>query len=190
MLNDKPIKNVVKDKEGNVVDPKGTVYLMTNSVGGKFYEKHPGYDDYFAVIDAQPFKKMFTDVSISNDVLKFTSYTAAKNEGIKKYDEYSIKRTDVKPAKVEKASLKFESGNAILSWSLPAVTSDVRGFRIYEQDDKVGKNWSLYVPALPSQADYSYVLKKVDSKQSYRFVIKAVGARNNSDPVQVTHGKQ
>ncbi|EPY10770.1 MULTISPECIES: fibronectin type III domain-containing protein [Paenibacillus] len=191
MLNDKPIKNVVKDKEGNVVDPKGSVYLMTNSVGGKFYEKHPGYDDYFAVIDAQPFKKMFTDVSISNDVLKFTSYTAAKNEEVKKYDEYSIKRTDGKPGKVEQANLKFESRDAILSWSRPAVGSEpVRGFRIYEQDDKVGKNWSLYIPALPSQSEYSYVLKNIDSKQSYRFVIKAVGARNNSDPIQVTHGKQ
>ncbi|MCY9515994.1 fibronectin type III domain-containing protein [Paenibacillus apiarius] len=188
MLNDKPIKNVVKDKDGHVVDPKGTVYLMTNSVGGKFYEKYPGYDDYFAAINAQPFKKMFTDVSISKDILKFTSYTAAKGEGLKKYDEYSIKRTDDKPAKVEQVKIKVESGKAVISWNAPSGTSEpVRGFRIYEQDDKVGKNWSLYIPAVAGQTEYKYTLKNVDSSKSYHFVLKAAGVRNNSEPVHVSN---
>ncbi|WP_028546478.1 fibronectin type III domain-containing protein [Paenibacillus taiwanensis] len=188
MLNDKPIKNVAKDAQGNVVNPQGTVYLMTNSVGGKFYEKYPGYNDYFAVINAQPFKKMFTDVSITNDILKFTSYTAAKGEGVKKYDEYSIKRTDIKPNKVEQAKVKVESGGtAVISWKSPSsATESVRGFRIYEHDDKVNKHWSVYIPAVAGQSDYKYTVKNVDSSKSYQFVIKAAGVRNNSEPVLVS----
>ncbi|MDK8180122.1 fibronectin type III domain-containing protein [Paenibacillus sp. UMB4589-SE434] len=188
MLNDKPIKNVIKDPQGNVVNPQGTVYLMTNSVGGKFYEKYPGYNDYFAVINAQPFKKMFTDVSITNELLKFTSYTAAKGESVKKYDEYSIKRTDDKPAKVEQAKVKIESGGkAVISWNSPSVvTEPVRGFRIYEQDDKVNKNWSVYIPVVAGQTEYKYTLNNVDPNKSYHFVIKAAGVRNNSEPVQVS----
>lgn len=187
MLNDKPVKDVAKDSDGHAVNPPGTVYLMTNSVGGKFYEKYPGYDDYFAAVNKQPFKKMFTDISISDNVLKLTSYTAKKGEDIKKYDEYSIKRTDKKPKKVERAKVKMEGEKAILSWTAPTGdTEPVKGFRIYEQDDKAGKYWSQYIPAAAGQTEYKYTIDKLDPKKSYHFVIRAAGVRNNAEPVHVT----
>jgi len=94
MLGDKIAdKNIVTDEYGNVVDPSGTLYMMTGTAAAKFYEKNEHVDDYFAKIDVQTFKKMFVDVSVTDDVLKLTTYTAVKGEDISVYDTYSIKKT-------------------------------------------------------------------------------------------------
>ncbi|RUT45234.1 hypothetical protein EJP82_16270 [Paenibacillus anaericanus] len=188
MLNNVAIKNVVKDNQGNVVDPKGTVYLMGNSGAAKFYTINPSADNFFAAKNDQPNKKMFVDVSISGAVLKFTSYTAVKNQSVAVYDAYSIKRTDAKPSKVENATaLKKPNNQALISWKTPTSTPEaVRGFRIYEKNNKVSTNWSIYVPAVSNQSNYSYTLTGIDPAKSYDFVIKAVGSRNNSESVEVT----
>ncbi|MFD7523493.1 metallophosphoesterase [Paenibacillus chitinolyticus] len=187
MLNNVPIKNVIIDEQGNVVNPKGTVYLMGNSGASKFYDLNPKADTFFAAKNEQPNKKMFVDVSITGDVLKFTSYTAVKDKPIAVYESYSIKRTDGKPAKVENASVVKQSGKAVISWKAPAGTSEpVRGYRIYEKNGRAGINWSAYVPAVSGQTAYSYTLNGIDSAQTYEFVVKAVGGRNNSDPVEIS----
>ncbi|MFL1676816.1 fibronectin type III domain-containing protein [Paenibacillus dendritiformis] len=185
MLNDVPVKNVPKDGQGRVLNPPGSIYLMPNSLGEKFYTKYPGYNDYFAAINEQPFKKMFVDVSIADDVLKLTAYTADKAKPAV-YDEYAIKRTDGKPDKVEQAKLTFSGKRADLSWKMPSSSSEpVRGFRIYEKNGQAGTNWSAYIPAAAGQSQYTYSVNNLDSSRSYEFIIKAVGTRNNSDPVSV-----
>lgn len=46
MLNNVPIKNVITDEQGNVLNPKGTVYLMGNSAASKFYAINPDADTF------------------------------------------------------------------------------------------------------------------------------------------------
>ncbi|MFD0712523.1 glycosyl hydrolase family 8 [Paenibacillus sp. GCM10027626] len=217
MYNDEIVTDIKFDEQGNALNPKGTVYLMSNAFGNKFYTKNNKhyidengdaqelldengnpipYDDYFAAIDEQPFKKMFTDVSVADQVLAFTAYTAAVEdagkagavgEGLVAYDKYGIKRTDVKPAKAENAKVRIEGGKAVISWSRPAVGPEpVRGFRIYEKNDKVKQFWSVYVPAEEGKSEYSYTLDNINADKKYDFIIKAVGTRLNSDPVEVS----
>ncbi|WP_082063298.1 metallophosphoesterase [Paenibacillus sp. IHBB 10380] len=195
MLGDKtiPTSQLSFDNQGNAINPKGTVYLMSNSFGDKFYEKYPGYNDYFAAINNQPHKKMFTDVSVSSDVLQFTAYTAAKKDekagdnGVKVYDHYGIKRTDTKPAKVEGAKVQISGNKAVISWKAPAAGGEpVRGFRIYEKNDKVKAFWSAYVPSESGKMDYTLTVNNINTATKYDFVVRAVGTRINSDPVEVS----
>ncbi|MEC0240331.1 glycosyl hydrolase family 8 [Paenibacillus dokdonensis] len=218
MYGDKVVdpKDLQKDGEGNVIDPKGTVYLMSNALGNKFYYKNNQYkvgadgepeeiigadgkpvpyDDYFAAIDEQPEKKMFTDVSISDQVLKFDAMTAAVadegkagygKDGLGVYDHYGIKRTDTKPAPVQQAAVEVKDGKAIVTWKVPSSGKErVRGFRIYEKDDKISKYWSKYVPVHSGNDEYSLTIDNLDPAIQYHLVIRAVGARDNSDKVEV-----
>ncbi|OAB43020.1 licheninase [Paenibacillus glacialis] len=220
MYGDKVIdpKDLEKDGEGNVINPKGTVYLMSNAFGNKFYYKNNQYengpdtnwepkeiigpdgkpipyDDYFAAIDEQPEKKMFTDVSLSDQVLKFDAMTAAvKDEGqpgfgedgLKVYDHYGIKRTDTKPAPVVDAKVELQGNKAILTWKAPASSKDpVRGFRVYEKDDKVSKHWSVYQQVKETTTQYSLTIEDLNPAIQYNLVIKAVGCRDNSEKVEV-----
>jgi len=186
MLNNVAIKNIPTDAQGNVLNPKGSLYLMGNSAASKFYQRNPDADTFFAVKNDQPGKKMFVDVSVTSDVLKLTSYTAEKDKPVAVYDTYSIKRTDGKPGQVENPSaVKQSSNRAVISWKAPANSAEpVRGYRIYEKNDKVSANWSVYVPAVNGQTNYSYTLNGIDPAKTYNFVIKAVGTRDNSAAVE------
>ncbi|MCV4230919.1 glycosyl hydrolase family 8 [Virgibacillus sp. LDC1] len=198
MYGDKVIdpKKLEKDEAGNVVNPQGTVYLMSNAFGNKFYYKNEPYNDYFAAINSQPKKKMFTDVSVSDQILKFDAYTAAIEDegksgygknGLKVYDHYGIKRTDTKPDPVEGAQVKLQGAKATLTWKTPSSSKEqVRGFRIYEKDDKISKHWSLYVPVKSGTSQYSAVIDKLNPDIQYNLVIKSVGRRDNSSPVTVS----
>ncbi len=195
MLNDKviPTSQITYDAQGNAVNPKGTIYLMSNSFGDKFYTKYPGYNDYFAAIDTQPNKKMFTDVSVSDNVLQIKAYTAAKkdessgNNGVKLYDQYGIKRTDTKPSAVEGAKVQVSGGKAVISWKSPSSSSEpVKGFRIYEKSGKVKTYWNVYVPVESGKSDYSITVNNISSSTPYQFVIRSAGSRMNSDPVSVS----
>ncbi|AJS61487.1 licheninase [Paenibacillus sp. IHBB 10380] len=219
MYNDKVIDpdDLEKDGDGNVINPKGTVYLMSNAFGNKFYYKNNQYqigkdgepeeikdkdgnaipyDDYFAAIDEQPEKKMFTDVSLSDQVLKFDAMTAAVEDegkdgygedGLKVYDHYGIKRTDTKPDPVEEVKVELQSNKAILTWNVPSSSKEpVRGFRIYEKDDKISKHWSTYVAVNPDTKQYSLTIKNLNPAIQYNLIIKAVGIRDNSDKVEVS----
>ncbi|WP_334074602.1 MULTISPECIES: metallophosphoesterase family protein [Paenibacillus] len=195
MLNDKvvPPAQITFDAQGNAVNPKGTVYLMSNAFGDKFYTKYPGYDDYFAAINEQPFKKMFTDVSVSGDLLKIKAYTAAKkdessgNNGVKKYDEYGIKRTDSKPDRVSDAKIRVNVGKATISWKLSAASAGpVQGFRIYEANGKIKPYWNAYVNVESGKTDYSLTVNDINAADNYTFVIRAAGSRMNSEPVELS----
>lgn len=190
MYNDQvvPTSSITYDASGNAVNPKGTIYLMSNSLGNKFYEKYPGYNDYFAAINTQPRKKMFTDVSVAQDTLSFVAYTAAEGASVAAYDQYGIKRTDGKPQPVAGATAAVSGNQLTLTWSLPTSGEPVRGFRVYEQTNKLdgatGKAyWSAYIPVEQNRVSYSYTINNVNSAEDYNLVIKAVGVRNNSDPV-------
>ncbi|MEC0243700.1 fibronectin type III domain-containing protein [Paenibacillus dokdonensis] len=195
MLGDKviPTSQITVDAQGNAVNPKGTIYLMSNAFGDKFYTKYPGYNDYFAAMDTQPGKKMFTDVSVSSDVLQFKAYTAAKKDeksgdnGVKLYDQYGIKRTDTKPTKVESAKVQVSGSKAVISWKTPSSSSEpVRGFRIYEKNGKIKAYWNVYIAAESGKTDYSFTVNNINASDKYQFVIRAVGSRINSDPVEVS----
>ncbi|OPA76999.1 licheninase [Paenibacillus selenitireducens] len=219
MYNDEviPKEQLEFDAAGNAINPKGTVYLMSNAFGNKFYYKNNQhyldendeaqelldengnpipYDDYFAAIDEQPEKKMFTDVSVSPKVLQFTAYTAAMEDegkegtvgnGLFAYDRYGIQRTDVKPEPVEHAGVQLRDSSALLSWEMPSASKEpIRGFRIYEKGDKVKAHWSEYIPVADGQSAYSYKLENIDPNKKYDLIIKAVGTRMNSDPVEVS----
>ncbi|WP_438497827.1 fibronectin type III domain-containing protein [Paenibacillus sp. IHBB 3054] len=198
MYGDKVIdpKKLEKDEAGNVVNPQGTVYLMPNAFGNKFYYKNEPYDDFFAAVNKQPEKKMFTDVSVSDQILKLDAYTAAVEDegksgygknGLKVYDHYGIKRTDTKPAPAEEFKVKLQGTKATLTWKTPFTSKEqVRGFRIYEKDDKISKYWSLYVPVKPGTTQYSTVIEHLNPEHQYNLVIKSVGRRDNSSPVTVS----
>ncbi|WP_256872217.1 glycosyl hydrolase family 8 [Paenibacillus sp. 79R4] len=206
-----------KDGEGNVINPQGTVYLMSNAFGNKFYYKNYQYeldenwepqliydengdpiwyDDYFAAVDEQPEKKMFTDVSISDQVMKFTAYTAAVEDegkaeavgnGLIDYDHYGIKRTDSKPNPVEAAKVTLKGSKAVLTWTVPKNSKEpVRGFRIYEKNDKIKTYWSKYITVKDGQTEYSYTVEGINPEKNYDFMIKSVGRRDNSAPVEIS----
>ena len=139
---------------------------------------------------------MFTDVSVSDQILKFDAYTVAIEDegksgygknGLKVYDHYGIKRTDTKPNPVEGAQVKLQGTKATLTWKAPSSSNEqVRGFRIYEQDDKISKHWSLYVPVKSGTSEYSVVIDKLNPDIQYNLVIKSVGRRDNSSPVTIS----
>lgn len=206
------------DENNHAVNPKGTIYLMPNALGNKFYTKQQylhefdenwnpipkldengnpiPYDHFFANVNEQPSKKMFTDVSISEEVLSFKSYTAAVSDegkegtvgnGLFEYDRYGIKRTDQKPNKVQQAKVSLNGTTAKLTWSAPDHSDEpIRGYRVYEKNDKVAVHWSEYIPAQQSVSGYSLDIRHLNPSKKYEFVIKAVGARMNSIPVEVT----
>lgn len=205
------------DEHGNAINPKGTVYLMSNAFGNKFYYKNNQYeigedgepheildengnpipyDDYFAEINEQPEKKMFTDVSITDKVLSFTAYTAAVEDegkegtvgnGLIAYDNYGIQRTDTKPDSVESLKATVSDNKAVLSWKTPSASKEpVRGFRIYEKNDKVTTHWSTYVPVVEGQSEYTLTVDNINPAKNYDFIVKAVGTRMNSNPVEVS----
>ncbi|MNI58732.1 Fibronectin type III domain protein [compost metagenome] len=168
---------------------------MSNAFGNKFYYKNESYDDFFAAVNKQPEKKMFTDVSVSDQILSLDAYTAAVEDegktgygknGLKVYDHYGIKRTDTKPAPVEEAKVKLQETKATLTWKTPVTSKEqIRGFRIYEQNDKISKHWSIYVPVKPGTSQYSIVIEHLNPELQYNLVIKSVGRRDNSSPVTV-----
>ncbi|RJX41887.1 licheninase [Paenibacillus pinisoli] len=213
-----PRSELTFDSDGNAVNPKGTIYLMPNALGNKFYQKaeflhefdenweaivkldengNPiPYDHFFADVNDQPSKKMFTDVSITQEVLSFKSYTAAVADegktgtvgnGLIEYDKYGIKRTDGKPAAPESVKVAVDGTNAKLTWDSPSASDEpVRGFRIYEKNDKVMTHWSQYIPVKAGQKSYSLEVKGINPAKKYDFIVKAVGTRMNSDAVEVT----
>lgn len=205
-------------ENGNAVNPKGTIYLMPNALGNKFYSKQEYlhefddnwnpvpkldqsgnpilYDHFFANINEQPNKKMFTDVSISSQVLSFKSFTAAiedegkagtEGNGLLEYDRYGIKRTDQKPSSAEQVKVALDDTTAKLTWSAPAQSEEpIRGYRVYEKNDKVAVHWSEYIPAQQGKSEYTLDVPNLNPLKKYDFVVKAVGVRMNSNPVEVT----
>lgn len=184
-------QEVTKDGEGHVLNPKGTVYFVGNTAGPKFYK--PKDEDFpYAAVSGQPKKQMFTGVTVKDETLSFQAYTTTKGGSTELYDAYSMKKTAVKPNKVQNAKATLTAdGQMKLMWTAPSAGPAVEGYRIYEQNDAVGPNWTVKVRHADGTTTYSYTVAKKDPSQTYRFVIKAVSGRLNSDPVvaEYTTGK-
>ncbi|MDO3676654.1 hypothetical protein [Paenibacillus ehimensis] len=71
---------------------------------------------------------MFTGVTVRDDTLSFRAYTTTKGGSTELYDAYSIKKTAVKPNKVENAKATLTAdGQVKLTWNAPGTGSAVEG---------------------------------------------------------------
>ncbi|MBS7576424.1 MULTISPECIES: fibronectin type III domain-containing protein [unclassified Enterococcus] len=109
------------------VNPKGAVYLTSDSSGTKFYNMQS--DDVIAqygvypAIKGQEFKQMFTDIAIVDDrlVLKSYLYDAEGTGEVSLYDSYAIQKQEpVEIAAIEApAAITVPFGTAVEKLSLP-----------------------------------------------------------------------
>ncbi|MCM3631518.1 PA14 domain-containing protein [Paenibacillus glycanilyticus] len=178
MLDNKPVQNVKTDAQGRAVNPDGTLYMINNSAATKFYDVKDGVDRFYAAVYQQPKKAIFSGVSMTEDSFKIDSFMSGETSP---FDTYTIVRDEEKPKPVEQLDVvKSVNGNRTITWNKPE-DEGVRGFRIYEKNDKLGANWSVYIPAVAGQASYQYVVEKTNLDQAYEFVVKAVNKRDNSE---------
>ncbi|MFE5321691.1 PA14 domain-containing protein [Paenibacillus sp. NPDC056579] len=181
MYNNKPVKDVKKDDKGNPLNPDGTLYMINNSAGTKYYDIKNGVDRYYAAVFEQPYEPIFSGIKMTADSFTIESYKSGQD---KPFDTYTIVRTDSKPNPVEQLTAgQTGDGRTVLSWNRPQsvqADDDVRGFRILEAGGKLGMNWSAYVPAVEGQDAYQYIAANTVAGETYEFVVKAVDKRDNS----------
>ncbi|GBF74284.1 hypothetical protein PA598K_02620 [Paenibacillus sp. 598K] len=185
MYKDQALKKIEIDEAGRAIDPDGTFYIINNASGTKFYDINNNVLNYYGAVFDQPRKPVFSGIRMTGDSLTIDSYHAGEEEP---FDSYTIVRKDIKPDPiVDGASGRDGHGRTILSWSAPDEGEDIRGFRIYEKNGKMGdnKNWSAYLPASPDRKGYVYVLDGLNSDEMYTFVVRTVNKRNNSDGVSI-----
>jgi hypothetical protein len=181
MYNNEPVADVKKNEDGNALNPDGTLYMINNSSGTKYYDLKDGVDRYYAAVYEQPYQPIYSGIRMTENSFTIESYKSGQD---KPFDTYTIVRNDNKPEPVEQLAASVTGdGKAVLSWNQPknASTEDeVRGFRIYEVNGKLGVNWSVYVPADKGQENYQYVVADTVPGQTYEFAVKAVDKRDNS----------
>lgn len=186
MYDNKPIKDVQKDADGNVLNPDGTLYMINNSAATKFYDIKNGVDHFYTDVFLQPKKAVYSGVELTENSFTITSYQSGDDVP---FDAYTIVREDTKPNPVEGlAAAQSEDGNRVLTWTKPQDQpgNAIRGFRIYETNGKLGANWNVYVPVTDGQTNYQYAVTGTNPDQAYQFVVKAVNKRDNSAPATVT----
>ncbi|MFS0723055.1 metallophosphoesterase [Paenibacillus sp. 1P07SE] len=184
MYGDKAIRDIETNQQGHALNPDGTIYMINNTAGTKFYGINPNVQNYFGAVVEQPRKQVYTGLRMTASSLTLESYRLGEDEP---FDTYTIVRDDVKPDEVKDLSSGLnKDGEIILSWGKPE-QDDIRGFRIYEQDGKMNgnKNWSAYIPVKAGLNGYSYKLEGLDPEETYTFVVKAVNKRNNSDGLAI-----
>ncbi|MFF2090625.1 S-layer homology domain-containing protein [Paenibacillus sp. NPDC058174] len=183
MYGNVPQKDTPTDADGSLLNPKGTMYLVSNAAGDKRYTPKAGPFP-FAEKYGQPNKEMFTGVTVTNDKISFDVYTTTENGTTDRYDQFSIKKTQPAPNPVQDAKIsKIENGAATLTWSAPAGGRDVTAYRVYENSDQLGPNWSARIQPESGKAAYEYALTGLDATKSYQFVIKALSDKDNSAPI-------
>lgn len=182
MHNNIPLTEFMPDANGQVVNPKGTLYVLTNAAGNKIYQPGKGPFPYAAKF-GQPNKEMFTGVKVTNDTLSFEAFTTKTGGTTELYDQYSIRKSDevAKPVQEAKASLA-QDGKLTLTWQAPKQGTPVTAYRIYEQNDLLRANWNATVQHVEGTQSYSYILDNLDPNKTYNFVIRAVSGRTNSEP--------
>ncbi|MFM9279805.1 PA14 domain-containing protein [Paenibacillus jiagnxiensis] len=181
MYGDKPVADIEKDASGNPVNPDGTMYIVNNSAGTKYYDVNQGLNKYYADAFEQSRKPVYTGIKMTEDSFTLESYRSGEDQP---FDTYTIVRNDSKPETVQELTAsKTGDGKTILTWKKPEngnAEDAVRGFRIYEAEGKLGRNWSVYVPAVEGQNSYQYAVETKDSGQDYVFAVTAVDKRDNS----------
>jgi hypothetical protein len=180
MYNDKPVADVKTDEAGNVLNPDGTLYMINNSAATKYYDIKDGVDRYYAAVYQQPKLPIFSGIRMTEDSFTIESFKSGEDTP---FDTYTIVRNDKMPEPVEQLTASKNGDGTVLSWSKSKKESTgeaVRGFRIYEVNGKLGKNWSVYVPAGTSKENYQYTVEGTDPDKIYEFAVKAVDKRDNS----------
>ncbi len=189
MYGNKVVENVVKDENGNPLNPDGTLYMINNSSGTKFYDVNKNVDPYFAAVYEQPKMPIYSGILMTEDSFTINSY---KSGDTAPFDTYTIVRKDSKPKPVVKLSASRTKDKAtLLAWEKPQdVSADdaVRGFRIYEKNGKLGMNWNVYVPAVEGQSKYELKVAGTNPAVDYEFIVKAVNKRDNSAEAAVFTG--
>lgn len=183
MLNNVPLTNIVPDSNGTVTDPDGTLYLITNAAGNKKYNVASGTFPFAAKYE-QPGKEMFTGFTVSANELSYKAYTTTTGGTTDLYDKYSIHKSDVTVPSVQNAQMATGAdGKLTLTWEAPDTGLPVTGYRIYENNDLLGANWTTLVSTEPGKTAYSYTVDNPDPALDYQFMIKAVSGRNYSAAV-------
>ncbi|WNS41875.1 PA14 domain-containing protein [Paenibacillus sp. MMS20-IR301] len=189
MYGNKVVENVSKDGNGNPLNPDGTLYMINNSSGTKFYDVNKNVDPSFAAVYEQPRMPIYSGITMTEDSFTINSY---KSGEASPFDTYTIVRDDSKPEAVKELAAKRTVDKAtVLTWDRPADRSAedaIRGFRIYEKNGKLGMNWNVYVPAAEGQNQYEYKVAGTNPAVDYEFVIKAVDKRDNSSETTVLSG--
>lgn len=161
--------------EGKVKNPKGTMYLISNTSGFKYYDQHPDANLELFEKTEQPNEQSYTGITINNKELKIESYLL-NNSAV--YDSYKIERTDLKPEAVEDfLVMKTDDGKIKLKWSK---VKDTREYVIYDLDNKINNNWSIRVDS-DEKIGYQELVLDMEYSDDYRFAIKSVNERLYSD---------
>lgn len=161
--------------EGKVVNPKGTMYIVNNTSGFKYYDQHQ--DAQLALFEktGQPNDQVYSGIKVSDNELKIESYLL--NAGTL-YDSYTIERNDIAPKAVTNFMVtKTADGKIKLTWDGSA---DAKEYVIYEMNNKIGNNWSMRVGSKGGSNSYEVTLD-YDYSDDYRLAIKAVGERSYSE---------
>lgn len=118
MYNNQPVANVKKDASGRLLNPDGTLYMINNSPGRKYYQINPNADKYYAATYQQPNKPIYSGVHITEDSLTISTYISGEDTP---FDKYTIVQNSEKPNPVEGLSAKMVDGKKTeLSWTKPA----------------------------------------------------------------------
>jgi LPXTG-motif cell wall-anchored protein len=160
--------------DGKVKNPEGTMYLISNTSGFKYYDQHPDANFELFEKTEQPKDQSYTGIKINNKELKIESYLLNNSEV---YDSYKIERTDIAPQAVEDfIVMKTDNGKIKLKWDQ---VNDINEYVIYELDNKIDNNWSIRVNS-DENKDYNELVLDMDYSDEYKFAIKSVVERSYS----------
>ncbi|WMT40921.1 metallophosphoesterase [Paenibacillus sp. D2_2] len=187
MYNNVPEK-VAVDANGNMDNPNGTLYLVSNAAGDKRYTPKSGPFPY-AFKYGQPGKEMFTGITITNDSISFKAYTTTETGTTDVYDQFNLTKSDAKPGPVQGAMMSpIQNGQAVLSWSKSESGSVASAYRIYEKNGQLDPNWNARIVPDANASSFSYTVTGLDPHNSYQFAIKAVNGKSSSaETIAVTN---
>lgn len=172
--------HVTNDKvvDGKVTNPKGTMYIVNNTSGFKYYDQHQDAQLQYFEKTGQPNEQVYSGIKVSGNELRVESYLLNSDT---LYDSYAIERTDVAPNKVEDFMLsETKDGNIKLTWT---GVKDAKEYVIYEIDNKIGQNWSKRIDKNEEGNSYEITLD-IKYSNEYRFAIKTVMGRSYSEAVE------
>lgn len=169
--------SVTDNSKQNYTNVKGTLYIVNNASGYKFYNVNKQANkSLFAKVE-QPNKQVYTGISVKKDSITFNSYCIDSDEV---YDTFNIEKADYTPQSVSNARGWYSNANSVtLTWT---GNPEDGSYYIYEKDGKMGPNWMLTIPAKTDITDYSVEFDIDPSQTNYTFIIKSVSASALSKP--------
>ncbi|MFS0841070.1 S-layer homology domain-containing protein [Paenibacillus sp. 1P03SA] len=174
------------NENNQIIDPKGTLYLVSNAAGDKRYTPKAGPFP-FAAKYGQPGKEMFTGITVTDNSMSFQVYTTTETGTTDLYDQFSVQKTDAKPNPVRDARMStIQNGQSTLTWNAPQGGPAPTAYRIYEKNDQLGANWNARV--VPTVSSATYALTNLNPSKTYQFAIKAMSGKNSSDEVIAVYG--